>query len=304
MDLPPEFKKVIEEMTDVLNTARLPIHIAAALLPLEKEIQEELQHWHDGLPLQWELNNHPRPEVFVSVASDLSRLTWHTTGDMPEFYQQFKDYLEDYSIAPGNLHELDEVVTSVNPAQLGVWISAQKGSFELGWYCVPPEGLFENAKPLLPQCEQLEQISSWAEKYDIKICPRFGRSLITEDQLSELFLVVDAETPRRSLEIALILMRHLGLDYPADKVLAALLSRDPAEVVVSLWFGLSGLAKFGIMLGDPPAVQFLRLNDAAGHASETKIAMFEGCLGVNQIEYLEYQILGSGENVEMHYAIR
>lgn len=304
MDLPPEYQKAIEEMTAGVQAARLSIHVAAALLPIDKKIQKQLQHWHAELPLKWQLAGKLRLEFFVSVTSDLSRLIWHTAGDTPDFYAMFLSYLEDYPIEEENLAELKELMTEVEPDQLGVWISAEKNSFELGWYFAPPGNVFENALALLPQGTQLEQIASWAAKYEVTRCPRVGRSLITQDQLSELFLIVDARTPRRSLEIALILLRCLGLEYPSNDVLAALFSEDPGEVVVSLSFGRSGLARVGIMLGSPSTVQFLRLNAAVGKGKDQQVAVFEGSLGVSQIEYLEYQINGDGESVELHYALQ
>lgn len=304
MDLPPEYQKAIDEMTAGVNAARLSVHIAAALVPVEKHIQKQLQNWYTELPLKWQLAEKPRLEFFVSVNSDFTRLTWSTAGDTPDFYAMFLSYLEDYPIDEDNIEDLKELMSEVEPGQLGVWISAEESSFELGWYLVPPGGMFANALAMLPQSPHLEQIAAWAEKYGIIRCPRVGRSLVTQDQLSELFLIVDAETPRRSLEIALILQRYLGLEYPSDDVLAALFSENPGEVLVSLCFGLSGLARVGILLGSPSTAQFLRLNAAIGKGKDQRAAVFEGSLGVSQIEYLEYQINGDGESVELHYALR
>lgn len=303
MDLPPDYQKAIDDMTASINAAHMPALIAAALLPIEKDVKAELQHWHAELPLKWQLGGKPRLEFFVSVLSDLSQMTWQTAGETPDFYAMFLSYLEDYPIDADNLEEFKERMTDLEPDRLGVWINAQSYSFELGWYIAPPSSLYENAVALLPQCSVLEQINAWAEKYAVIRCPRVGRSLVTQDRLSELFLVVNAETSRRSLEIALILLRYLGLEYPTDNVLAALFSEDPREVVVSLCFGLSGLARVGILLGSPSTVQFLRLNAAVGKGKDQQIAVFEGALGVNQIDYLEYQVNVDGEGVELHYAL-
>jgi len=303
MNLPPEIQKRIDELTADLQTLRLPLHIAAATLPIEKEVQEELHHWHAALPLTLEVEGTPPEGVYASLSGSLDRLTWHTAGDYPQFFYRLLDYLDDYPISQANLDELDRVVQAVQPAQLGAWIEARSNSYDLGWYLRPEGGLFDNAAPYLPASPALERVLAWAEQYEVTECLRLGKSLVSEVGLSEVYLQVTTPTPRRAVEVGLLLFRYLGLEYPSDEILAALLLQEQPELVVSLQLGTGGLTKLGLMLSQPSTELVLRLWDASAAGDTKNLAIFEACLGAGGPFLAEPQLLAGGWGVELHYAV-
>jgi hypothetical protein len=304
MDLPPDLQKRIDELTADLKTMRLPIHIAAATLPLQKDVQEELHAWHAALPLALELEGKKPHGFFVSLSAGFDRLTWQAAGEYPAAFYRLLDYLDGHPIPPENLADLERVVKAIQPEQLGSWILARPASFDVGWYLRPQGDLLANALPYLAASPALQQVLAWAKQYNVTACARFGKSLASEEGLCELYLPVTAPTPRRALETGLVLFRYVGLDFPPDELLSAVLLHSQSELVVSLRLSDDGLVGLGLMLPQPSTELVLRLCDAAGQGQDQKLAIFEGCLNAGSPIFVELQQLAEGWGVELHYQYR
>jgi hypothetical protein len=130
-----------------------------------------------------------------------------------------------------------------------------------------------------------------------------GRSLASRDQLSEVTLKISAETPRRAVEVGLLLLRSLALPFPPDAFIDAMLRQEQSDIFASLWLGQAGAAKVGILLPQPSTELVLRLCAAAGPNQEKALAIFEACLGAGGPIFAEPQQLAEGWGVELHYAV-
>ncbi len=302
--IPPELRRLIEKITGELSTARLQVHVATATLPISEEVQEALHFWHEHLPLAFEAAGKTLDGFYLSLAADLQRVTWQAAGPAPDFIDQFLNYLDELEIPKENLADLDQVLNVVNPTHLGSWITGRKDSYDLGWYLAPRDGLLENALPLLPESPDLHQLAGWAERYGVSDCVRLGRSLVSQELLSEVTVEISAETPRSAVETGMDLLPALGLPRPPDEILEAALHQTQANIFASLWLGQGGAAKFGLLLPRPSTELVLRLCDAAGQSHENELALFEAGLGSQGPAYAEPQQLANGWGVELHYAVQ
>ncbi len=302
--IPPEVRRSIAELSAVLSNRRLPVHIAAATLPVPEEIRQALGFWYEHIPLVYEAAGETLPGFFVSLAADLSHVTWHAAGETPRFSACLAYYLDEIDFPEENLADLNQVLDTLQPSRLGGWITGRKDSYDLGWYLTPPGGRLESALPLLPESPDLHRLAGWAERYGVSDCVRLGRSLASDELLSEVALEISAETPRRAVEIGMRLLPELGLADPPDEILEAALRQTQANIFASLWLGQGGAVKFGLLLPQPSTELVLRLCDAAGPSHENELAIFEASLGSQGPAYAEPQQLASGWGVELHYAIQ
>ena len=302
--IPPDLKRLIEKLTGGLSAARLSVHIATATLPVAEGVQQALQFWHAHLPLAFEASGKPLQGFTVSLAASLERVTWHAVGAAPEFTFQMMDYLDELDIPQENLVDLEQVLDAVQPAQLGSWITGRKNSYDLGWYLAPREGLLENALPLLPESPDRDRLAEWAAQHEVSECVRLGRSLVSAEQLSDMTVKIEADTPRQAVETGLSLLGSLALPLPPDEVLEAALHHKRAETFASLWLGRAGAAKVGLLLPEPSTELVLRLCDAVGQGHVRELALFEGALDCGGPAFAELQQLADGWGVELHYTVQ
>jgi hypothetical protein len=301
--IPPEVQRAIDDLTSDLTTLRLPMATATATLPIAKAVQQALHFWHAQLPLALEIAGQAPQGLYVSLAADLQRVTWHTMGDTPGFTGPFMDYLNELEIPAENRTDLERVLERAQPAQLGAWITGRKDTFDLGWYLAPRDGRLENGLPLLPDSPDKAHLVAWAAQYAVDECVRVGRSLVSQDQLSDVTVKISGDTPRQAVETGLLLLRSLALPFPPAALVEAILRQDQTEVFASLWLGQAGAAKVGLLLPQPTTELVLRLCDAAGQHTENSLAIFEACLGAGSPAFVEPQQLADGWGVELHYAI-
>jgi hypothetical protein len=146
MTIPSEVQNKTAELAATLpRRARLPAFIAAASLPINRNIQEELRTWYTWIPQLLRVDS-----LLVSLEGDLSQLTWQAAAAEPEMTQALRAYLVEYPIPDESFVDLDRVLARFKPEQLGAWVTARKDSFELGWFMRPNGEQYEPLRPYLP----------------------------------------------------------------------------------------------------------------------------------------------------------
>ena len=85
--------------------ARVPAIIAAASLPINRLILEELRTWYDWIPQLLKAGG-----LAISLAGDLSQLTWQAAAPEPEMTQALRAYLVEYPIPDESFVDLDRVL--------------------------------------------------------------------------------------------------------------------------------------------------------------------------------------------------
>ena len=285
----------IEPITAGAGVERFPAHIVTTILPIEKGIREELHLWHASLPID-QINAYT-----VSLSADLQRVTWAAAGLAAPLARALRSYLENFPISEGNLEAFNEAVRLAHPEQIGSWVTALPTSFELGWYLRPYADSFVTALTLLPPSDDLEAFSRWARRVGVRECPRLGRSLVTDEEMSEVFLRVPGAAPADALDAAMQLFEVFDQDPPSPAVYALLREYAQLELFASLWLGRRGIARLGLILAAPPTGLVLHMLDAVGQTHDERLAVFESLLDSGGPAYLEYQVLASGESAELHY---
>ncbi|OQY47466.1 MAG: hypothetical protein B6242_04925 [Anaerolineaceae bacterium 4572_78] len=291
-----------EKVAKVVRMAQPYLNTATATLSLNKEIQTELYRWNQQLPLALSMNGYEPTAFGVSLSAMLNRITWRTEGEQPYFLQQFQRYMANFELSLETLKHMHHVLETVQPSELGSWISAYTDYFEIGWH-ISQDMPLTRALSYLEINENHDGLLSWIKTHDITECHRFGSSLAPGDMLSEIHLSITTETPRRTLEIGLLLFREVGLTYPPDEILSALLLSQSTEIYASLLLGSGGMVKIGLTFPEPSTEFILRLCHSVGIENDTRLALFEGSLNTDGPVYAEFQYFADQMDVELHYLI-
>lgn len=298
-----ELRRVADGILTGQPGAGLPMHIATAALPLDRRLQDELHGWYASLAQADAEIPYCIDAQAVSLSANLQRVTWHVSGSPAPFSHALKRCLKHYELRYENLADLDEAIRAVQPVQLGAWICAQPQTFEVGWYMRPLENRLDLACAALPASSDLDRLLERAERAGVRECMRIGRSFVTDDELTEVYLRVSAPAPAQVLEAGLRLFEIFEQPLPGDAVESVLQLHQHNELFAALWLGRGGLAKLGLMLPGPSTGMVLRMLDVVGQEHARELAVFEGMLGVSGPAYLEFQRLAEGQGAELHYIV-
>ncbi len=170
-------------------TIRLNMQISLSALPIVEEWMDiHLTRWLESVPLPPEMPSGHSAHFSVTVASDLSRLTWGAYGNPAGFIPKMAKYLEACRIAPEDVALIDALGNDLEPALVGSWIAVEDGQVSTGWqFCDEHE--FARVAPQFSDSEAKATLMAWLDSAGVTRFRRFVQT-IGDDAASYIELPV------------------------------------------------------------------------------------------------------------------
>lgn len=279
---------------------RLQVPLSLSHVPFVRgEMEGLLVGWLDGMLPPEETARLRDFSIGVSISADLDKLTWRVAGATEQFLPRVRQYIQDLGTPDEEAQRLDNVVSELNPAQIGGWIEATPDGIDGGWY-LPEEFSMEQVLKFVGDSKACEKVQAWARGHLVDMCQRLERAAATDSPYTRLLLALPGDGKEQQLAAGLDLFLELSVQAPPEMALQAL--RDAAGPL-GLCVGLSatGTVSLGLLGARPETRQVVQMSMALGIENDRALAAFEGSMGVQGATYLEYCQAAEGPFIELHY---
>ena len=287
--------------TDLMQRAlstRLCLQISLSALPLVKEWMDgKLTRWLESVPLPPELPSGMRAEFRVSIASDLSRLTWRAFGAPRGFVPKLSHYLQSSGVASADMALLNELGEKLEPELVGSWIQVVDDELRTGWEFCEVQKLV-HLVPQLGQQQATIELLSWIAGQSIAEFKRF-RQAVGENPFSELELVLPGDSVADQLAIASTAVSQLVDATLPDGVTAALQDGGASAVTVVVAIFDGGIQSVGVRSTGLRMDAVSGLCDETGAPYDNRLAQLEGVLQADGIELAEVRFDASSKAPEI-----
>jgi len=278
----------IDFMQRALST-RLCMQISLSALPAVKEwMDSNLTRWLESVPLPPELPSGTRAEFRVSIASDLSRLTWSAYGPPRGFVPKMSRYLEKCGVGGADTALLNAMGEKLEPEAVGSWIRVAADKVYTGWQFCEEQDL-ARLVPQLGTQASTTQLLAWIAGQSVAKFRRFGQA-IGDDPISEIELVLPGESIADQVAAAANAVASLlGKTLP-DCVGAAMNECGKADLAAVAYIAEDGIRGVGLRSPGLPMDTISKLCADAGAAYDNKLAQLEGALQAEGIAGLEFRL--------------
>lgn len=264
---------------------RLNLQISLSSLPVVEEWMDiHLTRWLESVPLPPEMPRGHTAHFGVSLASDLSRLSWRAYGDPAGFVPKMVKYFESCKMSAADTALLDQMGNALEPQLVGSWVAVIGGKVITGWQFCDAHA-FAGIAPLFADHEGKAALIAWIEDAGIDTFVRFSQA-IGEPSYSDIELPV----PGVSID------DQLGQVSRAFEALGAGPLPEPA--VESMSTAVSTGFSVGVRIRDGRIARVSALSPALGNdvvaqlcasvGYDNKLARVQGALraeGADRVEY-------------------
>ncbi|GAB4516603.1 MAG: hypothetical protein Tsb0020_35230 [Haliangiales bacterium] len=158
-------------------TIRLNLQISLAAVPMIEEWMDlPLTRWLESVPSPPEMPSGHEAQFAVTLASDLSRLTWGAYGNPAGFIPKMARYLESCRIGPEDVALIDALGNGLEPSLVGSWVRAQAGAVHTGWqFCDAHR--FDAIQEQFGDHDAKAKLVAWLERAGIERFERFEQTI-------------------------------------------------------------------------------------------------------------------------------
>lgn len=158
-------------------TIRLNLQISLAAVPMIEEWMDlPLTRWLESVPSPPEMPSGHEALFAVTLASDLSRLTWGAYGNPAGFIPKMARYLESCRIGPEDIALIDALGNGLEPSLVGSWVRAQAGAVHTGWqFCDAHR--FDAIEAQFGDHDAKAKLVAWLERAGIEHFERFEQTI-------------------------------------------------------------------------------------------------------------------------------
>lgn len=278
--------------TDAMQRAlstRLCLQISLSALPAVKEwMDSNLTRWLESVPLPPELPPDTRAEFRVSIASDLSRVTWSAFGPPRGFVPKMSAYLQKCGVGGADMALINELGEKLEPELVGSWIRVADDELRTGWQFCEVQKLV-HLVPQLGRQEATTQLLSWIAGQAVAEFQRF-RQAVGDRPFSELELVLPGKTPAEQLAAAASAAADLaGIPLPSC-ISDAMSKCAEASITVLVSIAEGGISSVGVRSPGLHMDTLASLCAEAGVDYDNKLPQLEGVLQADGIRRVEYRV--------------
>jgi len=253
----------------------------------------------DSKPLEfWEMWKQSIPEAVktfnVCVALDLSQLSWRCIGPQQDLIQNMVDFFWNVGAPDTEIDRLNDVGTLINPKAIGSWIDmSAKGGMDGGWF-FPSLIKLKMALEACDPSDASKKIAAWADTNGIVDVIAVGRDMgAAPPRQTNFRFVIPGESVEKQLEIALSAYDTFDFPKPPEEALD-LIKQSATGLQIQVTSSSQGFVKIGILTPRPDAGGIPKLCSLSGGSDSELLAKFEDALGVNGVQFVEYQYLQKG----------
>jgi len=278
--------------TDAMQRAlstRLCMQISLSALPAVKEwMDANLTRWLESVPLPPELPSGTRAEFRVSIASDLTRLTWSAYGAPRGFVPKLSAYLQKCGVGGTDMALVNELGEKLEPELVGSFIRVTGDELHTGWQFCEVQQLVHLVPHLGRQAATTQLLSLVAGQSIAEF--RLFRQAVGNDPYSEIELVLPGDSAADQLVAAAAAVVELaGVPLP-DHVVTAMEETSEPEVTVVVAIAEGGIRSVGVRSGSLHMDTVARLCADAGIDYDNKLAQLGGVLQADGIRQVEFRI--------------
>lgn len=278
---------------------RLNLQISLSSLPVVEEWMDiHFNRWLESVPMPPEMPRDHTAHFAVTLASDLSQVSWRAYGAPAGFIPKMADYLNASNMSKDDLALIDQLGNGLEPALVGTWIAAQGGNVVTGWqFC--DEHPFASYEPHLGEHDAKRALVAWLAGSGVERVRRFSQS-IGEETYSEIEFAIPGDDVATQLEVTAAALSGLwpgGLPAYATSVLSTALAPGFSVAVRIRGGQIESVAALASGVGNDGIAQLCR---EAGVAFDKAHVTLQGVLGADGPDRVEFRRGSAGDEVHIH----
>lgn len=269
---------------------RLNMQISLSSLAIVEEwMDEHLERWMDSIPLPPEMPRGHTAHFGVTVAADLSDMSWRSYGDPAGFIPKMAKYFEDVKMTSEDIGILDMMGNSLEPELVGTWIRVAAGTTTTGWqFC--DEHSFAALISFFADHQAKQTLQAWAQEAGIERFRRFAQS-VGEHVYSEIEMPVNGRSVGEKLDAAAAAFQALaGQPFP-EYLRRALSTLDTPEICVGVRVERGAITRISVISPGVGHDVIDRLAQDAGLGFDNKLTKLEAALRADGADQLEFTLV-------------
>lgn len=269
---------------------RLNLQISLSTLPIVEEWMDiHLNRWLESVPLPPEMPMGHTAHFAVSVASDLSRLSWRAYGDPSGFIPKLIDYLQASRISGDDMDLIEGMGSTLEPKLVGSWVSVVGGQIVTGWHFCDAHA-FASIKPFFGDHEAKARLTRWLDSAGIDIIRRFAQS-IGNEVYSELEFGMPGVSIDDQLRHVSQAFEMLGQRPLPEHALRGLMSAVSPEIAVAVRIQGGEIIKVSALAPGLGNDVIAELCKDSGVGFDNKLTRLQGALRAENADRVEYGVM-------------
>ncbi len=280
---------------------RLRMKMALQHLSLGKQKNAKLLiNWLDKQP---EITDEDdSAELMVALSSDLKSLTWYAAAAPSDCMEITGDFLSNLGASQAEMELLTQAGKQIQPEALGTWFQLNSDGLDGGWYFPEETTTYHVLNSVAPSADK-EIFLEWAETHKVIECEQIRRSVAEPQPMTELFFLLPEVSLKEQIAIARSAFEIFEIGWFGQELETTLQDLGVSEIGMVAKLTQQGISQLGIVIIEPSTELVLTLCYLSKDFKERKLAMFEGSLGVERVDFLSITQNSYGLEVELYYLI-
>jgi len=300
-DPPPVTKPIVQQMGSADMSPRVRLSLAKQAVRFlrdpESKVLEFWDIWSDSIPPKDDMvsTSGLAMEFQVATSADMQKLTWRTCGPQNIFIQKMVDFFWNVGAPETEIDRLNDIGALINPIKIGSWIDMSgKGGMDGGWY-FPVDMPLKLAVEAADDGEAIRKFREWAESKGVVTVFTVGRDMgAAPPRQTELRFKLPGVDFEDQLRNGIDAFGAFGFPaLPSDALEVLKRARTTQPLCMSVITSSEGFVRLGMLVPKPTTEIVLQMCAIAG-GNNDEMAAFEGSLGTDGPQYVEYQYLNKG----------
>ena len=281
---------------------RLRMKMALQHLALGKQKKmRSLINWLDNQPELTEQDDET--ELMVAIRNDLKQVSWYAATSPQNCLETTDEYLSDLGASQTERELLTQAGKQIQPEALGTWIQLNAdGDLDGGWY-FPVETTTYHVLNQVASSIDKEIFLEWAETHNVIECEQLRRSVTESQAMTEIFFLLPEVSFREQLAIAKSAFEMLQISWFGSELEQTFRELSVDEIGLVAKFTKEGISQLGIVIVEPITELVLTLCYLSEEFNDQKLALFEGTLATNGVEFLTVSQNNWGLGIELYYLL-
>lgn len=283
-----------------LADKRLRMKLALQHLSLNQQKNAKLlTEWLDRQP---EIADDDLSELMVALSSSLQSLTWYAATAPNLCLETTGDFLLDLGASQSEMELLTQAGKQIQPKSLGTWLQLTADGLNGGWYFPEPTTTYRILN-IVADSPERELLLQWAETNKVIDCQQIRRAVIKSQPMTELFFSLPEVSLSEQMAIARAAFKIFELSWFGSELETTLEDLGVSEIGIVSQFIPEGISQLGIVIIEPSTTMVLTLCYLSEDFGDRQLAMFEGSLGVEKVDFLTLTQNSWGLATEIYYLL-
>ena len=246
-----------------------------------------LSRWLESVPLPPEMPMGHTAHFAVTLASDLSRVSWQAYGNPGGFIPKMAKYLEACRVSGQDMSLLDQLGTDLEPQLVGSWVSVMNEQVQTGWQFCDAHP-FATLEPMFAEHDAKRRLTAWLGSAGVDKFRRFAQGIgdapFSEIEFPVPGVSIDDQLAQASKAFEMLLGEPLS-----DSVIRSMSSALSPEFTLGVRIEGGLISKLSLHAPGFGNDMVLELCRAAGVPFEERmIPKLQGALGAQAADRVEF----------------